>query len=802
MLALWKKELLTFFSSLTGYLVVFVFLLMSGLFLWILPGNLNIPDGDYATLDGLFFLAPWLFLFLVPAVTMRLFADEKKSGALELLLTRPLSGWQIVGGKFLGGFSLVFMALLPTLVYFYSVWQLAQPAGNVDVGAIWGSYIGLVLLAGSYVSIGLFTSSLSSNQLVAFVLAALLSFLFYSGFEALAAVPFLGGADSLLQALGIDEHYSSISRGVVDSRDLVYFFSLMLVFTGLTKILLVKPFRWKWFGGLLGGVLLLNLAASTWFFRLDLTAEKRYSLAGITKTFLVEMENPVFATVFLTGDLNRGFEQLERSSREMLDELRVYAGNNLDYRFVDPSDDSDEGSRSHEKLKTLGLNAVPVYETTGDGGRKQTLVYPYLILSTGESEIAVNLLENRQGLSGAENLNASIEGLEYKLTDALRRLILEEKPPIAFLEGHDELDELDVVDVTDALSAHYRVERGNPGENAAALDGYKAVIVAKPRKAFTETEKFILDRYLMNGGRVLWLIDGINVTMDSLRKTSQTVGLPYELNLNDQLFGYGFRINPVLVEDLQSAMVPVNVSPPGEPSQFVPMPWTFSPLLNTNRQHAITRHLSLVKSEFVSSIDTVGSYPSIERIPLLQTSRYSRVLQPPVLVSLSQVSESPDRTLFTSSHIPVAYAAEGVFTSVFKNRPLPPDVKGVAANEIRVESVPTRMVVVADGDVIKNEVRFKQSGNPKILPLGFDEITNRNYGNKQFILNAVNYLTDDEGWMALRARNYRLRLLDGKKLLSNILFWKMLNVAGPLLLVLMAGLVIPLVRRRRYGKAA
>ncbi|WP_462317223.1 gliding motility-associated ABC transporter permease subunit GldF [Marinilabilia sp.] len=238
MIALWKKELITFFSSLTGVLVIAVFLVLNGLFLWFIPGNLNVLYGGYANLDGLFYLAPWLYLFLVPAVTMRLFADEKKTGTIELLLTRPLTDTQVVFGKFLAGFSLVILSLLPTLIYFYSVMHLAQPAGNVDTGAVWGSYIGLILLAGAYVSIGVFTSAVTDNQIVAFVLAALLAFIFYNGFEALASVPLFSDADSVLVRLGIASHYQSVSRGVVDLRDILYFAGLMIVFLGMSRLVL------------------------------------------------------------------------------------------------------------------------------------------------------------------------------------------------------------------------------------------------------------------------------------------------------------------------------------------------------------------------------------------------------------------------------------------------------------------------------------------------------------------------------------------------------------------------------------
>ena len=243
MFALCKKEIVSFFSSITGYLVAGVFLLITALFLWIVPGQSNIPMGGYATLEPLFWMAPWLFLFLVPAVTMRLLADEKKSGTLEILLTKPLSDWQIVGGKYLAGFILVVVSILPTLVYFFSIHKMAQPLGNIDHGAIWGSYIGLLLLGAVYTSIGLFTSSITSNQIVAFIFAVVLSFLFYSGFDTLASTPFFKSSSSWLVNLGIGEHYQSISRGVVDFRDLTYFVGVVVIFLALTKMMISRK-RW------------------------------------------------------------------------------------------------------------------------------------------------------------------------------------------------------------------------------------------------------------------------------------------------------------------------------------------------------------------------------------------------------------------------------------------------------------------------------------------------------------------------------------------------------------------------------
>ncbi|MDG5800836.1 gliding motility-associated ABC transporter permease subunit GldF [Marinilabiliaceae bacterium ANBcel2] len=243
MLALWKKEVVIFFSSVTGYLVAGVFLIITALFLWIVPGSMNIPYGGYASLDPLFILAPWLYLFLVPAVTMKLLADEKKGGTLELLLTHPLSDWQVVLGKYLAGVTLVFISLVPTLIYFLSVHLMASPVGNVDHGAIWGSYIGLILLAGVYTSVGLFTSSLTENQIVAFVMAVVLCYFLYDGLQAVASLPIFRSYSSAIIYLGIEEHYQSISRGVIDSRNIFYYAGVITFFLALTRTVLCSR---KW----------------------------------------------------------------------------------------------------------------------------------------------------------------------------------------------------------------------------------------------------------------------------------------------------------------------------------------------------------------------------------------------------------------------------------------------------------------------------------------------------------------------------------------------------------------------------
>ncbi|MFT3738287.1 MAG: gliding motility-associated ABC transporter substrate-binding protein GldG [Breznakibacter sp.] len=544
-------------------------------------------------------------------------------------------------------------------------------------------------------------------------------------------------------------------------------------------------------------LLILNWLATGWFFRLDLTSEKRYTLSSNSKEFLKKLDKDLAVTVYLDGDLNPGFKKLARSTREMLDEFRIHAGDRLIYSFVDPNEGSmSEKKALYERLQHLGCEPVPVFESGEDGRKSRSMVFPYALVAVGDKVSTVNLLDNISGYSGAENLNKSAEGLEYKLMEAFRKMSIAEKPRIAFLEGHGELDEIDVVDVTGALSEFYQVERGQIADNAAILDPYKVVIVAKPQSLFSEKEKFVLDQYAMNGGRILWMVDAVTITLDSLTRATNTVGLMNDFNIGDQLFKYGIRINPNLLEDVQAAQIPINVSPAGQAPKFVPVPWLFSPLLQPNDVHPVSRNINLVKGEFVSSIDTVGEGLKLGRHVLLTTSRFTKVNPVPVFVSLAMVNEQPRQAEFNKQFIPVAYAQEGIFPSVFENRPTPVGLTQVKKR--LAESVPTRMVFVADGDLAKNQVRQRFT-NPQIIPLGYDELSGQTFGNKDFMLNAVNYLADDEGWMALRARNYTLRLLDKEKLGADVWLWKVLNVAVPVALVVVTGVVFVWLRRKTYA---
>lgn len=549
---------------------------------------------------------------------------------------------------------------------------------------------------------------------------------------------------------------------------------------------------------LLAVVFLVNVVAQQFSFRVDLTSEKRFTLTDITEQFMESVDKNIFVRVYLSGDLNPGFNRLKKSTEEMLQELEVCAASEIVVDIVDPSEVERESvSELNEELATVGLGGVPVFETKEDGQKTRSIVYPYAKVQIADKETWVNLLDNVPGLSSDENLNRSVEGLEYKLVDAMRRLMQSDKPRVAFLEGHGELSEIDVMEATDALSYHFAVDRGAIGDDARILDPYKVVIIAKPADKFTEKEKYVIDQYFMRGGRLLWLVDAVNMTLDTLRNSPHTIGLLSDFNIEDMLFIYGVRINPEVVEDMSCGMVPISVVQ-GEGTRIVPMPWRFSPLLSVNMQSPVTRNVNLVRGDFASYIDTVGENLNIIRTPLLRTSRFTKVNATPVFATLANIHEKPQRTEFTRQHLDVALLEEGEFASAFSHRRVPQGLQGVEST-VKV-SKPTKMIVVADGDIIRNDVRFRNSANPNIIPLGYDEMTRQTFGNKDFIVNAVQYLADDEGWMTLRNRTFSLRLLDKEKIGAGTTHWKVCAVAIPLLVVFLFGIIIVLIRRVKFGK--
>ena len=547
-------------------------------------------------------------------------------------------------------------------------------------------------------------------------------------------------------------------------------------------------------------IIIANIIFSRVYHRFDLTSDNRYTLKPKTKKVLSELDDVVYFKVYLSGEMPGGLKRMQNRIREMLNEFRIYAGDNIQYRFINPSsgDDAQKRQALFKDLRDKGLEATNVKSRDREGGYNQKVIFPGALVNHGERQVAVNLLKNNPGLSAEKNLNHSIQSLEYKLVDAVYKLTLEDRKSIAFVTGQGELDKYQVGDITRALSDYYHVDRIDPERDAGSLMDYQTLIVAKPQKAYSKEAKYALDQYLMRGGSILWLIDRVQVNMDSLRVSSSTMATIGQLNLNDQLFRYGVRINPDLVRDVQCAIIPVNTAYRGDQPQFSPSPWTYFPLLSSPNNHVINKNLNMIRTEFISSIDTLSADGRVRKQVLLASSEHSKTLQAPTVVDLGEVSGKPDPRSFPERNLITGVLLEGAFQSVFVNR-FTSGLEEKTGMSLREKSRPARMIVLSDGDMIRNEVRH-QPGGTMISPLGYDKYTRQTYGNKPFLLNSIHYLADKEGLIGIRAKEVKMRLLDKNQVAGERVRWQVMNVGLPILLIILFGLMKNYLRKRKYRR--
>ena len=797
MLSILQKEITSYLSSLVAYVTIGVFLLVLGLFLWVFPDS-SILDYGYAGLESLFSTAPYLFMFLIPAITMRSLAEERKEGTFELLFTRPVTDWQIILGKYFAAVLLILFALMPTLVYCFSVSTLGTPQGNIDTGAVIGSYIGLFLLGAAFAAIGLFASSVTKNQIIAFTIAVFLCFFFYSGFDSLSQL--LSLQDLGLQNLGITAHYQSVSRGVLDTRDLAYFIIVTGIFIWLTLFVIIRQRKKKLFTttmfGYTGILLVIALVSNIAFTRFDFTTEKRYTISPISRQIMDSLQQPVKVTVYLQGNnFPAGFKRLQGASRDMLSDLQAYSHRKLQFEFVDPLKglSQEQQNSTLQNLSDKGLTPQTWSFKTDDGVVQKVLVSSALVVAGGK-EIAVNLLQRRIGLSDDESINNSIQNLEYAFSSAIKKATSGGKPIIGFTEGHNELTDLQLHYAMKDLEDGYEVGRVNlatiPFKGLLQL---KLLVLPKPDKKFTELEKFKLDQYIMRGGRVLWAIDQVNAELDSLRgHGGEQLAFAKQLNLDDQLFRYGIRINYDLIADMNCSQIPVSTGSVGGQAQIQMLPWLFYPVFIPISKHPVVKNLDGISSEFASTIDLLET-KNIKKTVLLTSSPYNKKMSAPHVLSLQALEQEPNPKDFQSVPKTVGVLLEGEFISNWRNRPLPEGLHEQVA--IQPESKPTKMIVISDGDILKNQVGT--DGSP--YPLGYDHYTQQTYGNKNLLLNIADYMTDDSGLITLRTKEVRMRLLNRARIRNEKMYWQLVNTAGPLILVLICAIFQHYIRKRKYA---
>ena len=544
-----------------------------------------------------------------------------------------------------------------------------------------------------------------------------------------------------------------------------------------------------------GALILLNILSSFVFTRIDFTREKRYTLSPVSKDILKALDADLQVTVYLEGDFPAGFKRLRNSTRDILADFKAYSAGNLHFDFVNPSaGDARAQEAAQQDLAEKGIEATNLSVKTEDG-MSQKMIFPAALITYKGRQMAVKLLQNRAGASPEEVLNNSVQNLEYAFASAIKKLTKDGKPRIGFTEGHGELTDLQLNDAMRSLEDGYEVGRVDLGViPMQGLDKLSVLIIAKPDRAFSELEKYKIDYFVMNGGRVVWAIDQVNAELDSLRGAGEQLAFPKKLNLDDMLFKYGVRINYDLVADMNCAQVPVSVGNLGGQSQIQMLPWLFYPVFMPTSPHPLVKNLDGIRSEFASTIDVIP-VKNVNHQVILTTSPFNRTLETPTMLSLQMVEQEPDPRAFQNPQKTVGVLLEGSFPSTFKSRPVPEGIS--PTGPVPAASKPARMIVLSDGDILKNQVS-STDGSP--FPLGYDRYTQQQYGNKNLLLNASDYLTDDSGIIKLRNKEIKIRLLDRARIRTEKTFWQVLNVGLPLLILLIFGFAHRYLRMNKYGR--
>lgn len=543
--------------------------------------------------------------------------------------------------------------------------------------------------------------------------------------------------------------------------------------------------------GLMSIVVCLQLADRL-SVRWDLTEEGRFSVSPATVALLSSLQEPLYVEVFLEGEMPSGFKRLRNSIDQILDQFAYYSDNMVVYSFTDPTVARSTKARN-EYFKTLvdrGLQPTNLSYSEG-GNKTEKLIFPGAIVSYFGKELPVTLLSGNQASGPEERLNQSIEGLEYELADVIRQLASDRRKNVGLILGHEEPDSLELAGLTAALMEKYNVFNVDLPDRQQDLSFYDAIVLPKPTTAFSESEKYKLDQYLVKGGNALFFIDALRVNMDSASGEG-TFAFPYELGLDDMLFKYGVRINREYVQDVVCGNFPVVAGNMGDQPQIRMLPWPFFPIINNFGKHPITKNLDAVAMKFVSTIDSVRAV-GITKTPLLMTSEYSMISQPPVKVSFNELQKNLDPKRFDDGSHAVAYLLEGKFSSVYKNRILP---KGVDKSDFSEEGNAGKLMICADGDIIRNEFDLR-SGDP--LQLGASPYNQIQYANQDFVINTIDYMLNDAGVVAAKSKELKIRPLDKVKIAEEKLFWQVLNLAMPIMILVVFGVLRTIWRKRKYS---
>ncbi len=540
-------------------------------------------------------------------------------------------------------------------------------------------------------------------------------------------------------------------------------------------------------------LVLVNVLATFLYRRFDMTEDHRYTLSQAAINTVTKFKNPVIIDVLLDGNLPQEFAKLKTETRLLLEEFQS-KNKNIKFSFTDPLQGVEQIDGAITDLQSLGL--TPTRVTVEDESKvSQEIVFPWAMVNFNKKTVKVPLLKNKLGATTEERVNNSVQGLEYAFADAFTKLGITEKKRIAVIKGNGELDDIYIADLLTTLREYYNIGAitldsvaTNPQKVLDQLEGFDLALIAKPTTPFSDAEKYVMDQYIINGGKSAWLIDQVNIELDSLfNDTGSSMAFPLDLNLTDFFFKYGIRINPTLITDMYFTQI-VLATGEGQGSAYNPVPWLYNPMVFSKNDHPINNNLEAIRFQFASAIDTLKN--KNKKTILLQSSPLSKTEGTPKQIGLDLINTPPQKELFNNGNQPLAVLIEGDFISAYSNR-----VKPIKLTKDSEQGKSNKMLVVSDGDIIKNQIR---NGRP--LELGYDKWTNNFYGNKEFLLNAINYLLDDTGLINIRTKQVHIPFLDADKIRQEKTQWQLINIGLPLLLTLVIGLLFNYFRKRKYGR--
>lgn len=556
-----------------------------------------------------------------------------------------------------------------------------------------------------------------------------------------------------------------------------------------------KQLALKQLGIVFLAIVALNFLSNFFFKRFDLTQDKRFTLSETTLNIIKTVDSPLYIDVYLEGNFPPEFTRLQNETKQLLEEFSAY-NTNIIFQFKNPIEKEEMRVEVMKQFYQRGMQ--PLNITVEDKGKQsQEVVFPWAQATYGDKFTKVSLLKNLMGASTEEKVISSVQHLEFGFAEAITKITKDKQKKIAVIKGNGEMQDPFIADFVKSVRESYYIGTftldsvgKQPNQTLEALKKYDLAVIAKPTEAFSEEEKLVLDQYIMNGGKTIWMVDAVVADMDSLyNETGTILAVNRELNLTDMFFKYGIRINPLLVKDEYATPIKMASGNQGSETQFQEYKWRFSPFAYPTSVHPIVKNMEGIKFEFASPIELLKN--DIKKTVLLSSSEYSKTVGTPTPISLEMVTEQTTPEEYQGKGLlPMAVLLEGKFKSAYQNRVLP-----FAEKTFQAEAKDNKMIVISDGDVIKNQL---DKGMP--LELGFDKFTNQLYGNKDFLLNCVNYLLDDNGLINIRSKDVNLPLLNKEEVYKNYTMAQIITVGLPLVILALFGFLFTFLRKRKYSK--